>query len=425
MYWEVDKISGVDGSSILGVEIVSFTDLVGNIFVVVSAGSDGVVFDSSGIFNGILSTGDVVTGKLFGVEDKTDVVRSELGAEDVDFSCFEDSPRTVVDKMVVVMSELFTVGDTSSVTDFVVGSCVVVSEPLSLEVTSIAAVVDDVSCVEIVVFTSFETVVEDGGTLGVTFSSTVVFSTFKLVACVTACGVDDGFEVELLLVVDGDDVDDERLCSSVWDSGFGVEEYKVLATVEVRDEESTTGVVRLLVVVVVEDLCDEVEDVFCETVEEMAEPLVVWAVVSWVVDEETEEDTVVGSVVSSNDVSCGTVAEDTVVSAVVCFVDMGVESDETLLGVEAVISSPIISGVTILSIRLRELIDWVCMRLGSIKILSWLNPDLLRSSWIAFDAPVDWSWNISLMEIGVSLLSAVVSEVRVLVLSSTTASQCT
>lgn len=44
-------------------------------------------------------------------------------------------------------------------------------------------------------------------------------------------------------------------------------------TVEVRDEESTTGVVRLLVVVVVEDLCDE--DVFCETVEEMAEPLVV------------------------------------------------------------------------------------------------------------------------------------------------------
>lgn len=55
--------------------------------------------------------------------------------------------------------------------------------------------------------------------------------------------------------------------------------------------------------------------------------------------------------------SCGTVAEDTVVSAVVCFVDMGVESDETLLGVEAVISSPIISGVTILSIRLRELID--------------------------------------------------------------------
>lgn len=49
----MDKISGVDGSSILGVEIVSFTDLVGNIFVVVSAGSDGVVFDSSGIFNGI------------------------------------------------------------------------------------------------------------------------------------------------------------------------------------------------------------------------------------------------------------------------------------------------------------------------------------------------------------------------------------
>lgn len=46
-------------------------------------------------------------------------------------------------------------------------------------------------------------------------------------------------------------------------------------TVEVRDEESTTGVVRLLVVVVVEDLCDEVEDVFCETVEEMSEPLVV------------------------------------------------------------------------------------------------------------------------------------------------------
>lgn len=210
----MDKISGVDGSSILGVEIVSFTDLVGNIFVVVSAGSDGVVFDSSGIFNGILSTGDVVTGKLFGVEDKTDVVRSELGAEDVDFSCFEDSPRTVVDKMVVVMSELFTVGDTSSVTDFVVGSCVVVSEPLSLDVTSIAAVVDDVACVEIVVgFVSFETVVEDGGTLGVTLSSTVVvFSTFKLVVSLTARGVDDGFELELLLVVD---VDDERLCSSV------------------------------------------------------------------------------------------------------------------------------------------------------------------------------------------------------------------
>lgn len=49
----------------------------------------------------------------------------------------------------------------------------------------------------------------------------------------------------------------------------------MLATVEVRDEESTTGVVRLLVVVVVEDLCDEVEDDFCETVEEMAKPLVV------------------------------------------------------------------------------------------------------------------------------------------------------
>lgn len=214
----MDTISGVDGSSMLGVETVSFTALVGNIFVVVvSTESDGAVFDTSGIFNGILSTGDVVTGKLFGVEDKTDVVRSELGAEDVDFSCFEDSPRTVVDKMVVVMSELFTVGDTSSVTDFVAGSCVVVSEPLSLEVTSIAAVVDDVSCVEIVVgFVSFETVVEDGGTLGVTFSSTVVvFSTFKLVVSLTARGVDDGFELKLLLVVDGDDVDDERLCSSV------------------------------------------------------------------------------------------------------------------------------------------------------------------------------------------------------------------
>lgn len=58
-----------------------------------------------------------------------------------------------------------------------------------------------------------------------------------------------------------------------------------------------------------------------------------------------------------NDVSCGTVAEDTVVSAVVCSGDMGVDFNETLFGVEAVVSSPIISGVTILSIRLRELID--------------------------------------------------------------------
>lgn len=61
--------------------------------------------------------------------------------------------------------------------------------------------------------------------------------------------------------------------------------------------------------------------------------------------------------VLSDDVSCGTVAGDTVVSAVVCSGDMGVEFDETLLGVEAVVSSPIISGVTILSIRLRDLID--------------------------------------------------------------------
>lgn len=84
----MDKISGVDGSSMLGVETVSFTALVGEIFVVVvvSTGSAGPVFDSAGIFNGRLSTGEVVTGKLFGVEDKTDVVRSELGLEDVVFS---------------------------------------------------------------------------------------------------------------------------------------------------------------------------------------------------------------------------------------------------------------------------------------------------------------------------------------------------
>lgn len=88
MYREVDKTSGVDGSSMLGVVTVSFTALVGEIFVVVvvSTGSDNPFFDSAGIFNGRLSTGGVVTGKLFGVEDKTDVVRSELGLEDVDFS---------------------------------------------------------------------------------------------------------------------------------------------------------------------------------------------------------------------------------------------------------------------------------------------------------------------------------------------------
>lgn len=71
----------------------------------------------------------------------------------------DDIPRTVVDKMVVVISELFTV-DTSSATDFVEGSCVVVSEPLSVEATSNAAVVVVVSCVEIVVFILSETVVE-------------------------------------------------------------------------------------------------------------------------------------------------------------------------------------------------------------------------------------------------------------------------
>lgn len=88
MYREVDKTSGVDGSSMLGVVTVSFTALVGEIFVVVvvSTGSADPFFDSAGIFNGILSTEGVVTGKLFGVEDKTDVVRSELGLEDVDFS---------------------------------------------------------------------------------------------------------------------------------------------------------------------------------------------------------------------------------------------------------------------------------------------------------------------------------------------------
>lgn len=88
MYREVDKTSGVDGSSMLGVVTVSFTALVGEIFVVVvvSTGSADPFFDSAGIFNGRLSTEGVVTGKLFGVEDKTDVVRSELGLEDVDFS---------------------------------------------------------------------------------------------------------------------------------------------------------------------------------------------------------------------------------------------------------------------------------------------------------------------------------------------------
>lgn len=84
----MDKTSGVDGSSMLGVVTVSFTALVGEIFVVVvvSTGSADPFFDSAGIFNGRLSTEGVVTGKLFGVEDKTDVVRSELGLEDVDFS---------------------------------------------------------------------------------------------------------------------------------------------------------------------------------------------------------------------------------------------------------------------------------------------------------------------------------------------------
>lgn len=84
----MDKTSRVDGSSMLGVVTVSFTALVGEIFVVVvvSTGSADPFFDSAGIFNGRLSTEGVVTGKLFGVEDKTDVVRSELGLEDVDFS---------------------------------------------------------------------------------------------------------------------------------------------------------------------------------------------------------------------------------------------------------------------------------------------------------------------------------------------------
>lgn len=88
MYREVDKTSRVDGSSMLGVVTVSFKALVGEIFVVVvvSTGSADPFFDSAGIFNGRLSTEGVVTGKLFGVEDKTDVVRSELGLEDVDFS---------------------------------------------------------------------------------------------------------------------------------------------------------------------------------------------------------------------------------------------------------------------------------------------------------------------------------------------------
>lgn len=127
----------------------------------------------------------------------------------------DDIPRTVVDKKVVVISELFTV-DTSSATDFVVGSCVVVSEPLSVEATSNAAVVVVVSCAEIVVFISSETVVEDGGTLGVMLSLTVVdFSSFGVVVSFTARGVDDGVELEILLVVDGDDVDGGILCSSV------------------------------------------------------------------------------------------------------------------------------------------------------------------------------------------------------------------
>lgn len=118
--------------------------------------------------------------------------------------------------MVVVISELFTV-DTSSATDFVEGSCVVVSEPLSVEATSNAAVVVVVSCVEIVVFILSETVVEVGGTLAVMLSSTVVdFSNFGVVVSFTARGGDDGVELEILLVVvDGDDVDGGRLCSSV------------------------------------------------------------------------------------------------------------------------------------------------------------------------------------------------------------------
>lgn len=415
MYWEVDKILGVDGLSIFGVEIVFFIDLVGNIFVVVLVGFDGVVFDFLGIFNGILFIGDVVMGKFFGVEDKIDVVRFEFGVEDVDFFCFEDSFRIVVDKMVVVMFEFFIVGDIFSVIDFVVGFCVVVFEFLFFEVIFIIVVVDDVFCVEIVVFILFEIVVEDGGIFGVIFFLIVVFFIFKLVVCVIVCGVDDGFEVELFFVVDGDDVDDERLCLFVWDLGFGVEEYKVFVIVEVRDEELMMGVVRLLVVVVVEDFCDEVEDVFCEIVEEMVEFLVVWVVVFWVVDEEIEEDIVVGLVVLSNDVFCGIVVEDIVVLVVVCFVDMGVEFDEIFFGVEVVIFLFIIFGVIILFIRLRELIDWVCMRLGFIKILFWFNLDLFRSFWIVFDVLVDWFWNIFLIEIGVSLLFVVVFEVRVFV----------
>lgn len=205
------------------------------------------------------------------------------------------------------------------------------------------------------------------------------------------------------------------MCLFVWDLGFGVEEYKVFVIVEVRDEELMMGVVRLLVVVVVEDFCDEVEDVFCEIVEEMVEFLVVWVVVFWVVDEEIEEDIVVGLVVLSNDVFCGIVVEDIVVLVVVCFVDMGVEFDEIFFGVEVVIFLFIIFGVIILFIRLRELIDWVCMRLGFIKILFWFNLDLFRSFWIVFDVLVDWFWNIFLMEIGVSLLFVVVFEVRVFV----------
>lgn len=48
-------------------------------------------------------------------------------------------------------------------------------------------------------------------------SSTVVdFSNFVVVVSFTARGGDDGVELEILLVVvDGDDVDGGRLCSSV------------------------------------------------------------------------------------------------------------------------------------------------------------------------------------------------------------------
>lgn len=133
----------------------------------------------------------------------------------------DDNPSTVVDKMVVVISELLTVGavgDTSSASDFDVDSCVIVSEPLSVVATSNAAVVDNESCVDVVVLISPETVVEDEGTLGVTFSSTVVgFSTLGAVVSFTARGVDVGVELEIffVVVVDGDDVDGGGLCSSV------------------------------------------------------------------------------------------------------------------------------------------------------------------------------------------------------------------